>query len=226
MKSLIETDFWSTRTIVEDGHQFWRSYFRYDGDYRVYPITVPVYQDAVLADGYVRTLKAQFIQLRRWTYGASDIAYIASKGFLTKNKVPKRDLITKFLRAFEGHVTWAVGPLLLAFSGFVPLFFNPQNYSANVLPIIVSRIQTIGLIGGLLSLFISLRTLPPRPARYKRRRSVFMVLQWIYLPFTTIVYGALAALYSQTRLMFGWYLDKFDVTEKAVVSESGQTKVT
>jgi len=28
-ESLIETDFWSVRTIVEDGHQFWRSYFRF-----------------------------------------------------------------------------------------------------------------------------------------------------------------------------------------------------
>ena len=27
----------------------------------------------------------------------------------------------------------------------------------------------------------------------------------------------MAAIYSQTRLMFGWYYDKFDVTEKAVI---------
>ncbi|HVS58301.1 MAG TPA: glycosyltransferase family 2 protein [Candidatus Saccharimonadales bacterium] len=225
MRALIETDFWSVRTIVEDGHQFWRSYFRFEGDYRVYPLSVPIYQDAVLADGYVRTLKAQFIQLRRWTYGASDIAYIATKGFFTKNKIPKWDLTTKFLRAFEGHVTWAVGPLLLAFSGFIPLLFNPQNYAANELPILVSRIQTVGLIGGLLSLFVCLRTLPPRPLRYKRHRTIFMVLQWIYLPLTTIVYGALAALYSQTRLMLGLYLDKFDITEKAVITETGETKI-
>lgn len=225
MKALIDMDFWSVRTIVEDGHQFWRSYFRYDGDYRVYPIAVPIYQDAVLSNNYVRTLKAQFIQLRRWTYGASDLAYVATKGFFTKNKVPKRDLTAKFLRAFEGHITWAVGPLLLAFSGFIPLLFNPQSYAANELPLIVSRIQTIGLIGGLVSMFVCLRTLPPRPSRYKRRRTIFMVLQWIYLPVTTIVYGALAALYSQTRLMFGWYLDKFDVTEKAVVTEAGETRI-
>jgi hypothetical protein len=46
-----------------------------------------------------------------------------------------------------------------------------------------------------------------------------MVLQWGYLPFTTIIFNSLAALNSQTRLMFGWYLNKFDVTEKAVVVE-------
>jgi hypothetical protein len=28
-------------------------------------------------------------------------------------------------------------------------------------------------------------------------------------------------LYSQTRLMFGWYMGKFDVTEKAVKTDEG-----
>jgi hypothetical protein len=219
MQSLIDTDFWSVRTVVEDGHQFWRSYFRYDGDYRVYPIFVPVYQDAVLASGYVKTLKAQFVQLRRWTYGASDVAYIANQGFFKKNNAPKLDIIFKFLRTLEGHVTWAVGSLLLAFAAFIPVLINPQNYAANELPLIVSRIQTVGLVGALASLYVALRTLPPRPARYKRHRSLFMLIQWIYLPVTTIAYGSFAAIYSQTRLMFGWYMSKFDVTEKAVVGD-------
>jgi hypothetical protein len=216
MRALIDMDFWSVRTIVEDGHHFWRSYFFYDGDYRVYPISIPVRQDAVLSDTYLKTLKAQFIQLRRWTYGASDIAYIAEHGFFMKNKVRKLDILAKFLRSLEGHVSWASGSLILAFAAFIPVMINPQSIAAYELPILVSRIQTIGLVGVLASLFVALKTLPPRPLRYKRHRSVFMVLQWLYLPITTIAYGSVAALYSQTRLMFGWYLTKFDVTDKAV----------
>ncbi len=216
MRALIDMDFWSVRTIVEDGHHFWRSYFRYDGDYRVYPLSIPIYQDAVLAETYPKTIKAQFKQLRRWTYGASDVAYIAHEGFLRKNKVPRFDLIFKFLRTLEGHVSWAAGSLLLAFAAFIPILVDPQSIAANQLPTIVSRIQTIGLVGILSSLFIALKTLPPRPARYKRHRSLFMVLQWLYMPITTIAFGSLAALNSQTRLMFGWYLSKFDVTTKTV----------
>ncbi|HUS25743.1 MAG TPA: glycosyltransferase family 2 protein [Nevskiaceae bacterium] len=224
MASLIETNFWSVRTIVEDGHQFWRAYFRFDGKYRVYPLYVPIYQDAVLTESYRKTLKAQFIQLRRWTYGASDIAYIASKGFLTKNKVPKHDLIPKFLRSVEGHVSWAVGPLLVLGGGFIPALFHPQSFAANELPIIVSRIQTVGLVGGVALIFICLKTLPPKPARYRRHRTLFMVLQWAYLPVTTVIYNSFAAFNSQTRLMFGWYLSKFDVTEKAVVASGDKKK--
>ena len=93
LQTLIDTDFWSVRTIVEDGHQFWRTYFRYDGNHEVYPLYVPIYQDAVLSTTYWKTLKAQFIQLRRWAWGASDVAYVAEKGFFTPNKVPKLDLL-------------------------------------------------------------------------------------------------------------------------------------
>lgn len=225
MAALLQTDFWSVRTIVEDGHQFWRSYFAFDGNYRVYPLFVPIYQDAVLADGYVKTLKAQFVQLRRWTYGASDVAYVVSQGFFKRNKVPRFDLFAKLWRLLEGHITWATGPTLVLVSGFIPALFNNKDIISYELPIIVSRIQTIALIGVVATLFFSLVTLPPKPARYKRHRSLFMILQWVYLPVTTIIYNSFAAFNSQTRLMFGWYLDKFDVTEKAVVTDEKKTVV-
>jgi len=222
MAALIQTDFWSVRTIVEDGHQFWRSYFAFDGNYRVYPLHLPIYQDAVLADGYVKTLKAQFIQLRRWTYGASDVAYVVNQGFFKKNKVPKLDLFAKLWRLLEGHVTWAVGPILVAIGGFIPVFFNHNNIGANLLPLLVSKIQTVALVVAIITVFLSLKTLPPKPARYKKHRTIWMILQWAYLPVTTLCYNSLAAFYSQSRLMVRWYISKFDVTEKAVVKESGE----
>jgi hypothetical protein len=226
MQSLIETDFWSTRTVVEDGHQFWRSYFRYDGDYRVYPFSIPIYQDAVLADGYMKTIKAQFIQLRRWTYGASDIAYIADKGFWHKNKAPKADVLAKFFRTLEGHVSWATGTLLVYFAAFVPPLIDPDAMSAKQLPLLVSQVQRLGIAGLLVSLYVCLVTLPPRPARHKRHRSIFMLTQWVFLPVTSVAFGSLAAFNSQTRLIFGKYLSQFDVTEKAVRTDSGETITT
>ncbi len=221
MQSLIDMDFWSVRTIVEDGHQFWRSYFHFDGDYRVYPFSIPIYQDAVLADGYLKTIKAQFMQLRRWTYGASDVAYIADKGFWHKNKLPKADVLAKLLRTLEGHVGWATQALLVWYVGFVPALFHPQNLAANELPLIVSKVQRLGIAGLLVMVYVCLVTLPPRPARYRRHRSVLMILQWALLPVTGIAFGCLAAFNSQTRLMFGRYLSKFDVTEKATVNSGG-----
>lgn len=226
MAALIDMDFWSTRTIVEDGHQFWRSYFRFDGHYEVVPIYVPIYQDAVLAEGYRNTLKAQFVQLRRWAYGASDVAYVASKVFTRDCTVPLGDGISKFFRLLEGHVSWASASLILLFGAWGPLFINPESNRslvAHELPTIASGLQQIATIGLFITVFLAFRMLPPRPERYKRRRNFGMLLQWVLMPVTSIVYGSAAAMYSQTRLLLGKYLDKFDVTEKAVVQDDGTT---
>ena len=223
LHALIETDFWSVRTIVEDGHQFWRSYFTFHGQHEVIPIFLPIYQDAVLADGYAKTLKAQFIQLRRWAWGASDIAYVAKYGFFTKNMIPKHDVFFKFLRLLEGHVSWATAPLILAFGAIIPWIFNRTDFLANQLPQVSSRVQTLAMVGILITLFLSFKILPPKPRRYKRHRTVWMVLQWVLLPLTTIGYSSMAAINSQTRLMFKRYLGKFDITEKAVKKDSGET---
>lgn len=225
MQALIDTDFWSVRTIVEDGHQFWRTYFRYDGKHEVYPIFLPIYQDAVLDKNYRRTLKAQFIQMRRWAYGASDIAYVAEKAWFTPNNIPKADKLMKFLRLLEGHISWSTAPLVLTFAAFIPAWFNPNDFASNQLPVLASRIQTIAMAGIFITFFLGMRALPPRPKRYKKRRNLWMMIQWVYLPLTSIVYSSFAAIYSQTRLLFGRYLDKFDVTEKAVKTDSGKTVI-
>ena len=87
LDALVEMDFWSVRTIVEDGHQYWRSLFYFDGDYEVLPIRTPIYQDAVLSNTLWRTLKAQWVQLRRWDYGASDIAFVGTYMFSKKRTI-------------------------------------------------------------------------------------------------------------------------------------------
>jgi hypothetical protein len=160
--------------------------------------------------------------LRRWTYGASDVAYIADKGFWHKNNISKVDVLGKLLRTLEGHVTWATGTMLVYFAAFIPPLLSPQNLAANQLPLIVSRVQRVGIAGLLVSLYVCLVTLPPRPARHKRHRSIFMLLQWFLLPVTSLAYGSLAAFNSQTRLMFKRYLSKFDVTEKTTVTSTGK----
>jgi hypothetical protein len=219
MAALVKMDFWSVRTIVEDGHQYWRSYFFFDGDYDVVPIYVPIYQDAVLADTYVKTLKAQFIQLRRWAYGASDVAYVASNILRKDSKVPFFASVGRFLRLLDSHVTWASAPLIVALGAWVPLFLNhdaTRSIIAHELPEIVSSIQQVAMLGLFISVFWSFKMLPPRPARYKKRRDLLMVLQWLLMPITSICYTSATGFYSQTRLLLGRYLDKFDVTEKSV----------
>ena len=80
----------------------------------------------------------------------------------------------------------------------------------------MSGIQQKLNIQVLFSILLSLKMLPPRPARYKKVKKFFMVIQWIISPIIAIVYSSFCAFYSQTRLMLALYMEKFDVTDKAV----------
>ena len=227
LDALVEMDFWSTRTIVEDGHQFWRSYFHFGGDYYVVPIRVPIYQDAVLSETLPKTLKAQFIQLRRWMYGASDIPYVANLYFSKNRNVPFVDGLMKLIRLIDGHVTAVFQSPMAAFGGWVPLIVyaaSSRSVIVHQLPNVISTLQQIATIGIFITILISLKMLPPRPERYKKRRSFWMVAQWVYMPVTSICYNAAAAAYSQTRLALGKYLDKFDVTEKGRIEDVERAK--
>jgi len=218
MDALEEMGFWSTRTIVEDGHQYWRSYFYFGGNYTVLPIYVPIYQDAVLSDTLIKTLKAQFVQLRRWAYGASDVPYVAVRIFTRDRNVPLVGGLARLLRLIDGHVTLACVSILVAVGGWVPLFINSEaerSIAAHQLPDVISLIQQIALVGLFVTVFLAFKMLPPRPERYKRTRSVAMLAQWVLMPVTAVLYSSTAALYSQGRLFLGRYLDKFDVTDKA-----------
>jgi uncharacterized membrane protein len=227
MEALVEMDFWSTRTIVEDGHQYWRSYFYFNGNYDVIPLFVPIYQDAVLDSTYVKTLKAQFIQLRRWAYGASDVPYVATRILSRNRNVPLLASLSRLLTLIDGHLTLASVSILVAVGGWVPLFINNQAYHdvvAHQLPDVISNIQRVALLGLFLTVFLSFKMLPPRPERYKRIRNVGMLAQWLLMPVSAIVYSAGSALYSQGRLFTGHYLTKFDVTNKETFATAAKAK--
>lgn len=219
LDALIDMDFWSVRTIVEDGHQFWRAYFCYDGDHEVLPIYAPIYQDAVYAGKRIRTTRAQFKQIRRWTYGASDVAYVATRAFLKKSKVNKLDAFFKFNRLLESHVGWATSAPLILLSGWMPLFINANarhDIVAQRLPNIVSTINTIALIALLIVVYIGIATLPKRPPHQRRWRAFGFVWQWILTPVVGVAFNSVAAINSQIHLAFRRYIGVFDVTEKAV----------
>lgn len=220
LQALEAMGFWSKRTIVEDGHQYWRSLFFFSGDYAVLPIRIPIYQDAVIDETIWKTIKAQFIQVRRWYYGASDVAYVGSRLFVRRSQriIPFWRLFPKFWRLLDGHVTLAILAPIVAFGGWVPMIMNLSSHDmvAYNLPNIVSIVETFASIGLIISILVSFRLLPKRPAKYRKGKHFAMLIQWILMPVTSILYQSLAAFYAQTRLMLGRYMEKFDVTRKVV----------
>ena len=84
------------------------------------------------------------------------------------------------------------------------------------IPSIVGVVETFASIGLIVSILVSFKILPKRPAKYRKGKNILMIIQWVLMPVTSILYQSIAAFYSQTRLMLGKYMEKFDVTRKVV----------
>lgn len=213
LDALNEMDFWSTQTIVEDGHQFWRAYFHFKGDHKVVPTFIPIYQDAVENNTYFSSIVCQYKQLRRWAWGCTDIAFVLINMIKSRNEIPLYK-IKPLYRLIEGHLMWATAPIVIAMAPFVPSMLN-SSFQNTVLaynvPTTLSYLYTCALGGIMLSMLISLFTLPKPPNDWKIRISA--ILQWGLFPITTILLASLPAIESQTRLMLNKRLD-FNVTAK------------
>lgn len=217
MAALVEIDFWSTTTIVEDGHQYWRSYFAYDGDYSVYPLGTPIYQDAVVGENFFDTLRELYLQRRRWTWGCSDLPYIITN-CLKNTSIPWYEKWGKAFRAFESHFSWATQAIYVMVAGWVPIALN-ANFSDTVLaynfPQVASRLLTLAMVGLISAVCVATLLLPPLANR--RQQQKLLLIEWLLIPivspFTSLLFGAIPALDSQTRLMLGKYLE-FRVTKK------------
>jgi len=220
LSGLIETNFWSKLTIVEDGHQYWRSFFTFDGKYSVVPLHIPIYQDAVLSPkGYFSTFSEQYLQFKRWAWGASDIAYVVTSSIKNK-QIPFYSKFTKIIRLTEGCLSWSTTSIILFFAGWLPFFVNPNfvhSVTAFNFPLIYSRILAIAMIGMIITLIISTLLLPARPHKSK---NISVIIEWIItpfiLPFSNIIFSAIPAIHAQTLLAMGKYMD-YRVTEKKAV---------
>ena len=218
LKMLREMDYWAVDCVNEDSRQFWRAYFAFDGDHEAVPIYLPVRMDAVLTDNFWTTLKNQYLQKRRWAYGVEHLPYIVSETIRNK-KISRLDVTVKVSRLIEGAYTWATATFYLMFVGWLPSIFS-ATYRDTVLahnfPIISRVILSSAWILLLISIYISLSFLPPRPPGFRRRKYVEMAADWLIMPISAIFFSSFPALEAQTRLMLGRYLG-FWVTPKAGV---------
>ncbi|MEK7658818.1 MAG: glycosyltransferase family 2 protein [Patescibacteria group bacterium] len=202
--------------VSDDSRIFWRAYLYYNGDYRVVPIYYMVSMDAVMAKNFWQTAINQYKQQRRWAWGCAEIPYVIF-GFLNNKKISFWRKISHLYTLIDGYWSWATAALLLFALGWLPILLGGNKFNFTVLsfnlPILTGRIMTISLVGMFISAILSTMLLPALPKGQSQLKKISVFLQWIFLPITLIVFGALPALDAQIRLMLGKYIG-FWVTEK------------
>lgn len=214
--TLVRVGFWPVNMISEDSVIYWKCFSYYHGDYEVKPIPLPVSLDAVLAPTYWKTIQNQYKQKRRWAYGIENFP-VTMRAIWPDRRIPLRDKLRVSFEMLEGHYSWATTSFILAFLGWLPLVLGGvafrETVLANNLPFITEKLMQLAMAGLLISVPLSLISLPPRPRRYHWSRSFYMLFQWVLFPVVAF-FSALPAIDSQTRLLLGKYFGEFWVTEK------------
>lgn len=221
LRALVEVGFWKKDIVNEDGYIYWQCYLRYNGDYHVVPLFIPVSLDTCLAETTWQTLKNQYNQKKRWAYNVEYYPHLIPK--LLKSKAPFWDRMYKLWQYVEGDFNWAAASILITMLGWLPLLIGGKEFNESViavnLPLMTRTLMTIATVFLIFSVYINLILLPPRPKKYGVMRSVMMYLQWFLVPITSVVFSSFPAVEAQTRLMFGRYLE-FWVTPKARKGEN------
>jgi hypothetical protein len=217
-RALVDVGFWSTSMVSEDSRIFWHCLCFYKGDYRVEPLYFPVSMDATMDETFVRTARNLYKQQRRWGWGVENLPYLMFNLFKNWREMPKGKIFKLIFTQVYGFHSWATNALIIAVIGWMPMLLGGNRFNATVLsgnlPTVSRTLMTIAMLGMVLSAVISTLLLPKKPKHYGFSKRIAMVLQWLILPVSIIIFGAIPGLEAQTRLMFGKYMGFF-VTPKA-----------
>lgn len=214
--ALVDVGFWQKDVVTEDSRIFLQCFLRYNGVYRVVPLYLPVSMDTVTAGSYWSSLKALYVQQRRWAWGIEHFPYMLWN-FIKQPQIPFRRKIKFLWNLGEGMYSWATAPILIFLLGRLPFLFGDGRFGGTVFfqttPFMLQWLMRAAMIGMIVSALLATKLLPPRPREVPFWRGWHILWQWLLLPVTLIIFGSLPAFDAQTRLMFGKYLG-FNVTEK------------
>ena len=214
--TLVKVGFWPVNMISEDSIIYWKCLSYFHGDYEVQPIHLPISLDAVLAPTYWKTIVNQYKQKRRWAYGIENFP-VTMRSILPDKLIPLKMKLRIMFEMIEGHYSWATTSFIITFLGWLPLLIGGETFRESVLahnlPFFTRTLMTLGMVGLLVSIPMSLLTLPPRPKRYHWYRNAYMFFQWLLVPIVAFL-SAIPAVDSQTRLLIKHYFGEFWVTEK------------
>lgn len=214
--TLYKVGYWQSNMVSEDSRIFWNCYMKFDGDYIVTPMAYPVSMDAPLAHSFWETMKNIYKQQRRWAYGVENFAYVMFNFSKNKN-IPKWEKFKIFAINVDGYWSLATNPLMIFLLGWLPIILGGREFNTTMLsfnlPYITRDIMMVTMSNLILSSMVAVSLMPSDPETKRRPKKFYHVIQWLLVPFTITIFGAIPAIDAQTRLMFGRYMG-FWVTPK------------
>ncbi len=223
-KMLVDVGFHDKTIVTEDSRICLQAMVTYDGDYEVVPMFITLSMDTVHVGNFIKSVKNQYKQMRRWAWGVEHFPWMWDNFFGKKKnlRIPLKKRIRYLWNQTEGMYSWATAPLLILIMGRLPLWLASDSVKATAFfqnaPKTLETLMLIGMVGLVLNTIMYAVMLPPKPKEKNFLNYIIMVAQWIVFPFTMIIFGSIPAIDAQTRLLLGgkWKLG-FWVTEKKVL---------
>lgn len=221
-KALVDVGFWDKTIVTEDSRIFLQCLVKYQGDYETVPMYIPVFMNTVDVGSFWRSIKNQYKQMRRWAWGVEHFPWMVKQFWFKSGEgqaVPFSKKIYYLWNQTEGVYTWATAPLIILIAGYLPLWLatgmERQTAVFHNAPIVLSTILRSSMVGLVIIAVLYIIMLPKKPDTHGWYHYLFMILQWMVVPVTLILFGSLPATDAQTRLMLGGkFRLGFWVTEK------------
>jgi len=208
LPTLIETGYWDPALGVDDTPFFWRAFFTKEGKFEGRPFYVPVYADAVQAEGWIQTHISQYKQLLRWGWGVVSFP-IAMRGFLTA-RVPLRLKLAKIYNMFEQYTIWRTVTFLITFGFFLLTLANPNIRQTSLgyrLPQITGVILTSAFLLLLPLTILRTKITRPMPTTWPLWKKIWAYLEGPLVIINLLTYTFIPYLEAETRLMLGKRLE-------------------
>lgn len=206
-RALADVGFWQSDIVTEDSRIFLQCYIHYDGEYEVTPLYVPVSMDTAHAGELWPSIQNLYKQQRRWAWGIEHFPFMI--WHFTKSRLNPKKWELLF-NLSEGMWSWPTAPLLILILGNVPFWFASEAEKATVIaqlaPLALQAILSVAMVGILVSAVLNVYMLPFNQPGNKLLRLLGVILQWILLPVTLIIFGSIPVIDAQTRLLLGKYL--------------------
>jgi hypothetical protein len=211
--------FWSKDLIPEDYHMFFKALFEYGEEVETVPMYVRIIGDAPISTNIIKTFKAQYQQVMRWSWGVSDdpwmLRNIFSKGDTFKERLY---VIWRTLAAVFDHFMWPLYGIVLGIGANIPPLVS-QRFSYTVygraLPRVSSTILTVSTVFWFVSVVLefTIRRNPPEGKKNVFRKFVY-IIEYALMMITGPIFGSLPAVEATTRLLLNKRLEKHVATEK------------
>jgi len=197
------------KIVSEDSRIFYQCWLKYNTDYEVTPLYIPVSMDTVREDSFWKSLKNLYFQQRRWAWGVEHVPFLLWE----LRKYPQISRWKKFSVIFhewEGKWSWAVVAIFISLLGRLPLWIAGEDIRQSALyfnlPYVLEVMMTMAMSGMFLSAILSFLILPALPKGQGKHKYLIMLGQWILLPVSLIFFSAIPCIDAVTHLMFGKYL--------------------